>query len=120
MTSVTSLSTRSIRAVYSSSTKTGGWKLLGAYPRSLAVAQVHQPRARHGGQRRRRPIRLALGRYWYPVRRTRPLVPFFRPKALQLSDFGRPRACSCNDTPYESEITTARLRLKSHQTEKAK
>uniref|UniRef100_UPI003F9932F9 hypothetical protein n=1 Tax=Mycobacterium sp. TaxID=1785 RepID=UPI003F9932F9 len=31
----------------------------------------------------------------------------------QLSDFGRPRASPCNDTPYESEITTARLKLKS-------
>ena len=46
-------------------------------------------------------------------RQTRPLVPFFSPKASQLSDFGRPRASSCNDTPYESEITTARLKLKS-------
>jgi hypothetical protein len=31
----------------------------------------------------------------------------------QLSDFGRPRASSYNDTPYESEITTAPLKLKS-------
>jgi hypothetical protein len=41
------------------------------------------------------------------------LVPFYRPKVSQLSDFGRPRASSCNDTPYESEITTAPLKLKS-------
>ena len=46
-------------------------------------------------------------------RQTRPLVPFHRPKASQLSDFGRPRASSCNDTPYESEITTAPLKSKS-------
>jgi hypothetical protein len=48
-------------------------------------------------------------------RQTRPLVPFYRPKASQLSDFGRPRASLCNDTPYESEITTAPLKLKSLQ-----
>jgi hypothetical protein len=47
-------------------------------------------------------------------RLSRPLVSFVRPKASQLSDFGRPRASSCSDTPYESEITTARLKLKSH------
>jgi gluconokinase len=41
------------------------------------------------------------------------LVPFPSPIASQLSDFGRPRASSCNDTPYEGEITTARLKLKS-------
>jgi hypothetical protein len=41
------------------------------------------------------------------------LVPFLRLNASQLSDFGRPRAPSCNDTHYESEITTARLKLKS-------
>jgi hypothetical protein len=41
------------------------------------------------------------------------LVPFLRLNASQLSDFGRPRASPCNDTPYESEITTARLKLKS-------
>jgi hypothetical protein len=42
-----------------------------------------------------------------------PLVSFFRPKASQLSDFGRPRASPCNDTPDEGEITTARLKFKS-------
>jgi aryl-alcohol dehydrogenase-like predicted oxidoreductase len=47
-------------------------------------------------------------------RQTRPSVPFLRLNASQLSDFGRPRASPCNDTPYESEITTARLKLKSH------
>jgi hypothetical protein len=41
------------------------------------------------------------------------LVPFLSPKASQLSDFGRPRASPCNDTPYESEVTTAPLKLKS-------
>jgi hypothetical protein len=43
------------------------------------------------------------------------LVPFPSPIASQLSDFGRPRASSCNDTPYEGEITTARLKLKSRE-----
>jgi hypothetical protein len=46
-------------------------------------------------------------------RLSRPLVSFFRPKASQPSDFGRPRASPCNDTPHESEITTARLKFKS-------
>src|ERR1700758_2989773 len=46
-------------------------------------------------------------------RQTRPSVPFLRLNASQLSDFGRPRASPCNDTPYESEITTARLKFKS-------
>src|SRR5512132_2795314 len=32
---------------------------------------------------------------------------FHPPEIPQTSDFGRPRASSCNDTPYESEITTA-------------
>ena len=36
----------------------------------------------------------------------------FRLKSA-TSDFGRPRASSCNDTPYESEITTAPLKLKN-------
>src|ERR1700689_2621164 len=48
-----------------------------------------------------------------PRRQAWPLVPFPSPIASQLSDFGRPRASSCNDTPYEGEITTARLKLKS-------
>jgi hypothetical protein len=47
------------------------------------------------------------------------LVSFFRPKASQLSDFGGPRASSRNDTPYESEITTARLKLKGRKTSMA-
>ncbi len=38
---------------------------------------------------------------------------FLRLNASQLSDFERPRASPCNDTPYESEITTARLKSKS-------
>jgi hypothetical protein len=46
-------------------------------------------------------------------RRPRPSVPFLSLFASQLSDFGRPRASPCNDTPYESEITTARLNSKS-------
>jgi hypothetical protein len=41
------------------------------------------------------------------------LVSFHRLNASQLSDFGRPRASNFNDTLYESEITTARLRLNS-------
>ena len=41
-----------------------------------------------------------------------PLVPSFRLKSA-TSHFGRPRASSGNDTPYESEITTAPLKLKS-------
>src|SRR6185312_7876467 len=74
------------------------------------------PPAPHGS--RRRAVRHALlvllaARTTMSYRQTRPLVPFFSPKASQLSDFGRPRASSCNDTPYESEITTARLKLKS-------
>jgi hypothetical protein len=44
------------------------------------------------------------------------LVPFLSPKASQLSDFGRPRASPYNDTPYESEVTTAPLKLKSRVT----
>jgi hypothetical protein len=46
----------------------------------------------------------------------KPSVHFLRPIASQLSDFGRPRASSCNDTPNESEITAARLKLKSRHT----
>src|SRR5258707_6086539 len=34
-------------------------------------------------------------------------------ESVATSDFGRPRASSCNDTPYEGEITTAPLKLKS-------
>jgi len=54
---------------------------------------------------------------WQPEKQCRtfghdPLVPVFRLK-FQTSDFGRPRACSCSDTPYESETTTARLELKN-------
>ena len=41
------------------------------------------------------------------------MVPFVRLNASQLSDFRRPRAPYCSDTPRESEITTARLKLKS-------
>src|ERR1700682_990091 len=37
-------------------------------------------------------------------------------ESVATSDFGRPRASSCNDTPYESEITTAPLKLKSRHT----
>ena len=59
MTSVTSLSTRSIRAVYSSSTKTG-MEAAGRLPQIAGRREVHQPRARRGGQRRRRPIWLTL------------------------------------------------------------
>jgi len=55
---------------------------------------------------------------WQPEQQCRTVghkpSPFLRPIASQLSDFGRPRASSCNDTPYESEITTARLKLKGH------
>ena len=56
---------------------------------------------------------------WQPKQQCRtvrhgPWFPSLRLKCSQLSDFGRPRASSCNDTPYESEITTARLKLKSH------
>src|SRR5271168_1344188 len=67
----------------------------------------HQPSARHA-----RPELLAA-QTTMSYRRTRPLVSFLRLNASQLSDFGRPRASNFNDTPYESEITTARLRLKS-------
>ena len=38
---------------------------------------------------------------------------FFGPHAWQLSDFGRHRACTCNDTLYVGEITTARLKFES-------
>lgn len=46
-------------------------------------------------------------------RLSRPLDSFFRPKASQLSAFGKPRASPCNDTPNEGETTTARLKFKS-------
>src|SRR6195256_4700758 len=39
---------------------------------------------------------------------------FLRLKSA-TSDFGRPRASPCNDTPYESEITAAPLKLKSRK-----
>jgi hypothetical protein len=47
-------------------------------------------------------------------RQKRPLAPSFRLNASQLSDFRRPRAPYYSDTLCESEITTARLKLKSH------
>ncbi|MGB5150596.1 MAG: hypothetical protein WBN99_11675, partial [Mycobacterium sp.] len=55
---------------------------------------------------------------WQPKQQCRtvrhwPLVPFVSLNASQLSDFGRPGASNFNDTLYESEITTAHLRLKS-------
>src|ERR1700694_531069 len=44
------------------------------------------------------------------------LVSLLQSESVATSDFGRPRASSCNDTPYESEITTAPLKLKSPET----
>ena len=45
--------------------------------------------------------------------RTRPLGSRLSPEIPHTLDFGRPRACSCSDTPYESGTTTARLELKN-------
>jgi hypothetical protein len=59
---------------------------------------------------------------WQPEQQRVPsdtaLGPFVRLNASQHSDFGRPRASSWNDTPHESEITTAPLNLKSRVTAK--
>ena len=81
-------------------------------PPPFPAPSPHEPHefgrraARHA-----RPVLLAA-RTTMSYRQTQPLVPSFRLKSA-TSDFGRPRASSCNDTPYESEITTAPLKLKS-------
>src|SRR5271169_5552071 len=85
---------------------------MGTPPQPRSRSPRAPPASRRPSAQHARPIHLAT-RTTMSYRRSRPLVPFLCLNASQLSDFGRPRASPCNDTPYESEITTARLKLKS-------